>query len=137
MITFTVPAVPVAQPRQRHNHRGHSYLPKDHPVWAFKAAVALAAQQAYQGPPLEGPLQVSAVFVLPRPSRLRWKTRPMPRQWHTGKPDRDNLEKALYDALNGCLWRDDSQVCDGPITKVIAAGDEQPHVEVTVEPLLE
>jgi Holliday junction resolvase RusA-like endonuclease len=136
MITFTVPAVPVAQPRQRHNRQGHSYLPQDHPVWAFKAAVALAAQQAYQGPPLTEALEVKAVFVLPRPSRLCWKTKPMPRQWHTGKPDADNLTKSLFDALNGVLWRDDSQVAQAMTLKTVAAGDEAPHVEVTVAPLL-
>jgi Holliday junction resolvase RusA-like endonuclease len=135
VITFTVPAVPVAQPRQRHNHRGHCYVPKTHPVWAFKQEVALAARAAYQGPPLEGPVWMHLVLVFPRPQRLIWKTRPMPRQWHFVKPDRDNSEKSVQDALNGIIWVDDSQVCDGPITKFIAAGDEQPHVEVMVKPL--
>lgn len=33
------------------------------------------------------------------------------------KPDRDNIEKAICDALNGLAYRDDEQVVDGPIMK--------------------
>ena len=134
-ITFTIPTVPVAQPRQRHaNIGGHlrNYIPKDNPVWAFKAAAQMAAADAYQGQPLDHPLCVDLVFVMPRPKSMVWKKRPMPRAPYGKKPDRDNLEKSLYDALNGLLWRDDSLICDGRVQKVYAAGDEQPHVEVIV-----
>jgi Holliday junction resolvase RusA-like endonuclease len=135
MIEFTIPTVPVAQPRQRHAvHGGHvrNYIPKDNPVWAFKAAAQVAVANAYQGAPLDHPLRVDLVFVMPRPKSMVWKRRPMPREPFGKKPDRDNLEKSLYDALNGLLWRDDSLICDGRVQKVYAAGDEQPHVEVVV-----
>jgi Holliday junction resolvase RusA-like endonuclease len=56
----------------------------------------------------------------------------MPRTYHAKKPDRDNLDKAVMDALKGLAWIDDSQVCDGRIIKLIAAGDEQPHVEIRI-----
>jgi Holliday junction resolvase RusA-like endonuclease len=139
LIIFTVPAVPVPQPRQRHrvihaNGRAfaHNYTPAKDPVNAFKAAVQLASSQAYQGPPLEGPLDVSLIFVFPRPQRLVWKKRPMPRVWHTSVPDRDNLMKSFQDALNKLIWVDDGQICDGVTLKYIAAGNEQPHVEVVI-----
>jgi Holliday junction resolvase RusA-like endonuclease len=38
----------------------------------------------------------------------------------TVKPDWDNLGK-LTDALNGVLWRDDSQIVDGRVVKVYAS----------------
>lgn len=139
VIRFTVPSVPVAQPRQRHRIvksgarvYSHNYTPTKDPVNAFKAAVQMAARQAYQGPPLSGALDVRMVFVMPRPKSMTWKTKPMPRVPHTGKPDRDNLMKSVQDALNELLWKDDSQICAGAIEKFIAAGDEQPHVEVFV-----
>ena len=74
-------------------------------------------------------------FVFPRPGVMVWKKKPMPRVRHTKKPDRDNLEKALMDALKGIVWIDDAQVCDGSIRKWIAAGDEQPGVHVVIRQL--
>lgn len=141
MIRFTVPAVPVAQPRQRHRvvHAGgrafaSNYTPIKDPVNSFKATVRMAAAEAYSGPPLDGPITLSAVFVFPRPGRLVWKKRPMPREPHTSKPDVDNLCKSLKDALTGLLWTDDCRVCRyKSVEKVYAAGDETPHVEVVVE----
>jgi len=135
MIEFIVPSVPIAQPRQRHANIGgqiRNYLPKDNPVWSFKAAVQVGATSAYQGAPLDYPLRVDIEFVFPRPKAMVWKTKPMPRLWCGKKPDRDNLEKAVYDALNGILWVDDALICDGRIQKFYAAGDEQPHVKITV-----
>ncbi len=149
-IRFVVPAVPVSQPRPRatladggEHARMHEVTSikssdgtrKPHPIAAFKATVKLMASQAYLGSPLSCPLRVDAVFVFPRTQSQIWKTKPMPRMLHFKKPDRDNLDKAVLDALTGLLWVDDAQVCDGRITKVIAAGDEQPHVVVTVTPL--
>lgn len=142
MIEFTVPAVPVAQPRQRHRvvtvggkTFSTNYTPQRSPVNEFKATIRMAAQQAYSGPPLEGPLRVDVVFVFPRPRSKVWKSRPMPRYRHISKPDRDNADKAVLDALAGLLFVDDCQVCAGEPEKWVAAGDEQPHVLVKIEPL--
>ena len=102
---------------------------KEHPIVAFKAAVKAAAAE-YRGEPLEGPLRLDVVAVFPRPSRLVWKRKPMPREPHIVKPDRDNIDKAVMDALTGKLWVDDCQVCAGGIEKWIAAGNEEPHVKL-------
>lgn len=142
-INFSVPAIPIAQPRQRQriiNGKGgksfaSNYTPGKHPVNDFKAGVRMAACQAYQGAPLTGPLGVVVLLVFPRAKQQIWKTKPMPRLPHTKKPDFDNCAKAVLDALNGLLFMDDSQVCCAHIEKCIAAGDEQPHVQVTIETL--
>jgi Holliday junction resolvase RusA-like endonuclease len=138
MISFTVPAIPIAQPRQRHRvvtsggrAFATNYTPARDPVNAFKAAVQMAASQAYSGPPLECPLCMDLVFVFPRPKSVPKKLG-TGRQWHTVKPDRDNLQKSLQDALNGILYRDDAQICAGSVAKYRAAADEQPHVEVVL-----
>lgn len=136
-IKFTIPATPVAQPRQRHANIGgvvRNYVPKDNPVWTFKAAAQMTLERFYTDAPLDYPLCVDVTFVMPRPKSMVWKSKPMTRSPYGKKPDRDNLEKSLYDALNGLLWRDDSLICDGRVRKVYAAGDEQPHVEVRVTP---
>lgn len=144
-IRFEVPGVPVAQPRQRHALiAGHirNYTPVKDPVNTFKAACQIAAREAYQGRPLEGPLRVSLVFVMPRTGKPGWLKKDSPwfaawkagsRMPHAGIKDRDNLMKGLQDALNGLLWQDDRLIYAGPVEKWIAGHNEQPHVEVTVE----
>lgn len=137
-IEFIVPGVPVAQPRARAvawGGKARVYEPKSHPIAAFKATVRLAFQQAYKGPPLTGPLKCTMIFAMPRPKALIWKTRDMPRELHTKKPDVSNLIKGIEDALNGIAYVDDSQICQADIEKWIAAGEEQPHVLIILEEL--
>lgn len=102
------------------------YLPKDEPVIAYKQAIRLLAMSKFRGMPWEGPVYMEITFLMPRPQHKIWKTRDMPRYPHDIKPDRDNLAKACKDALNGVAYRDDSQVCDGPISKWVCAGGESP-----------
>lgn len=141
MIHFTVPAVPVAQPRPRACMVGSGAGARPgiigakakHPTNAFKAAVAHAAALAYAGPPLAMPLVMRIVFVFPRPAAKRWKTRPMPREPYAAKKnDWDNCGKAVCDALNKRLFADDGLLYDVHVERWIASGDEQPHVEVTI-----
>lgn len=151
MIDYTVhvPAVPVAQPRPRATRTtsGHARIHevthvkgsdgtrRMHPIAAFKASVRMATQSVHTGAPLDIPLRIDVTFVFPRPDRLIWKTKPMPRVPHTGKPDRDNCDKAVLDALKGTLFVDDSQVCCGYLEKWVASGYEQPHVMLRIRDL--
>lgn len=142
MIAFHVNAVPVPQPRQRHrvvtsNGRtfATNYTPKGASVNVFKACVRMALESAYRGAPIEGPIYLTVIFLLPRPGRLIWKTRPMPRVPHIGKPDTDNLVKSLKDALSGLAWRDDAQVFNLTAVKWYASGDEAPGVDVSIHHL--
>lgn len=138
-IHIHVPAVPVAQPRQRMRvlqvagrSLAQNYTPTSHPVNEFKATVRMAASQAYSGPPITGPCRVDVVCVFPRESSKVWKTRPMQRYPHIVKPDLDNLLKSILDCLNQVLWHDDALVYQCTCTKLRAAGDEQPHCEITI-----
>ena len=138
VIEFLVPAIPIAQPRPRAANIGGRIVMRSaassHPSNAFKATARIAASGVYSGPPLTGSIVLTVVFVLPRPKNRIWKSRPMPRENHTKRPDLDNLMKSLKDALSGTIWKDDSQVfMYRDCCKVIAAGDEQPHAEVRIE----
>lgn len=136
-LSFTVPAVPVAQPRAKaSSFGGHTrmYTPtktasgKTHPIAAFKACVQLAFRQACSLSPHDGPLRLSMIFVLPRPQKLQKKSSPADRIPHTVKPDADNLQKSVMDALSGLLFQDDRQVYSVMAWKWYAAKDEQPQV---------
>lgn len=135
-ITFTVPAVPIPQPRPRAGIlAGHArvYHDKRHPVHAFRQMVRLHAMQAWSGrQPFEGPIGVSLVFLMPRPASLTWKRRPMPRTPHRGREDCDNLAKGFLDALPGVAFGNDNQVATLLIEKWYAAGDESPGVMATI-----
>jgi Holliday junction resolvase RusA-like endonuclease len=155
MIKFHVPGLPVAQPRQRQRvvmAKGRAiatnYTPRKDRVNEFKAAVRLAGQQASEASvrqvagneqftlfpfePIDGPVAVALLFLLPRPGRLRWKKRVMPRAPHASKPDIENLAKAVLDALTCILWRDDAQVCQLKIEKHYAAAGEPVGVHIEV-----
>lgn len=65
-----------------------------------------------EGPMMSGPLLVIVHFRLPPAKNIRFKRRKQLHcQPHTTKPDGDNLEKFLNDALTGVLWNDDAQIC--------------------------
>lgn len=48
------------------------------------------------------------------------------------KPDMDNVEKAVWDALTGLVWKDDAQVVDGRRAKFYST---EPRVEIEIEEL--
>ncbi len=140
IITFTVPCVPIAQPRQRHRVMqaagrtfAQNYTPDNHPVQAFKATCRLAAQQV-GCTPIVGPVYLELLFTFPRPKRLQWKNKTMHAEWHTSKPDLDNLEKSVKDALTGICWQDDAQVCSVVKRKIYGAGGDPAGVRITVGP---
>ena len=138
LIVFSVPGVPIAQPRIKATSIGgyaRVYTPKT--ADAYKASVAIAFKTAYGGNPIDGPVRVDIEFVMPRSKAMIWKKREMPSEWHTKKPDIDNLAKAAMDALYGLAWIDDSQVCSVVIIKRIASGSESPATNVRIESIKE
>lgn len=99
---------------------------------AFKAAVAAQAQAAVPAElqPLDEPLEVSAVFYMPRPKRLGKREDNPP---HTAKPDKDNLEKAMLDALESAgVIRNDSLVWSGATAKVYCEYGGTPRAEIVI-----
>lgn len=103
---------------------------------SFEADVKATARTVMGNrPPVDGPLElrIRAVFSIPQ-SWPRWKREMALRGdvLHTSKPDHDNCTKAIQDALNGIVWRDDSQIC---ICETVKHYGERPAVIVTVEPI--
>ena len=128
-ITFRVPSLPVAQPRAKAttvNGMARMYeASSKHGIHTFKASVKMMAHQTYQGPPLEGPLSARLTFV--------FASKKKERVYKITRPDNDNLAKGVLDALNGLLFKDDSQVCELVVRKWHAGKDEQPHVMIEIQ----
>src|SRR5258707_5032525 len=67
-----------------------------------------------------------------RPSNARFGVQlvfhigPLCSQFH--EPDGDNLEKLLWDAFNGHIWNDDSQIEEWQGRKVLNSADPHTHL---------
>jgi Holliday junction resolvase RusA-like endonuclease len=107
-VTFTIPGEPVPQPRPRVSTRGgfaRAYVPKEHPVHAYRKAIAEAADEAglvAQDEPLN--VVIDAVFERPK-SHLN-KAGVKPTAPRLPRPDVDNLAKAVLDALQDVIGDD-------------------------------
>lgn len=136
---FFVPGIPIAQPRSRAvytRNQPRMYTP-DNGIVKWKRSIQFIARQNWHGRAMPDAFYVGLEIVFPRPKSMIWKTKPMPTVWHIKKPDRDNLDKAVLDALTGIFWIDDCQACDGRIKKRIAGGGEECGVYVLVHKLTE
>lgn len=144
VVCFSVPCVPVPQPRQRHRvvrsgpkAYATNYTPAKHPVNAFKAAVMLAARQEWKDEPLEGPVYLRLRFRFPLPASATVAlTRRVAAGEHVPyiakkRNDGDNLEKAVWDALTGICFHDDGQISLWQGERVYAF---PPGVDVKVGP---
>lgn len=121
-------------------------LRHEHPATSWKMIVRNEAQKAwYSADGIHmswvGPLRVDLTFFFPRPKshfRSNGELKPNAPVWHTGKPDRDNSDKAVLDALTDLgIWGDDKQVCDGRIQKRYASAIGAPGCKIRISEVLE
>lgn len=137
---IVVCGIPKGQPRHRaflnkHTNRVCVY---DNPVADdWKARVIQEAELVKPDAPLEGPLSVDIAFYLPRPKSRMRKCDPDGPIPCTTKPDRDNLDKCVLDALTQIrFWLDDCQVVDGRITKAYHAKAGRPGAVIEITQLV-
>jgi Holliday junction resolvase RusA-like endonuclease len=134
---FTVYGIANAQSRAGRFHyiaggraQSRAYDPKKSSNWKddVKTQVLAQLETSTRGKMLSalhaGPVVLDLFFYLPRP-----KTYAKKKRHHIRKPDRDNLEKGVKDALKGIIWKDDSQVCDGRTRKMYG---DPPRVVIAV-----
>lgn len=164
-VELLIAGTPRARPRPRHGARimgkgaaakavSFSYQPtkirigkngKPTPeslAWAraqeWYAAVAAALTPHKPAEPWDGPVRMTIDVFFERPQRLMKKKSPDGIVRHTAKPDRDNLEKSITDALKEAgLYRDDSQICAGEVSKWYAAKGCAPGVIIVAERISE
>ena len=122
---FVVHGTPKAQGRPRAVRIGKGirmYDPKESVDW--KNYVRLSSLQHKPSSPLDKALHMKLLFQLPRPKSLAKRV-----TYHTKKPDLDNLEKAIKDALKGVFYRDDSLIVSMESSKKYS---DQPGVDITI-----
>lgn len=104
------PLKPVPKARPRVTSRG-TFTPKG--TRDFERVLKFSAKQKWQRPMLEGPLGCQIIICIERETKAAMK-----RDLPCVKPDLDNFAKAVYDALEGVAFKNDSQVCYQEHSKV-------------------
>lgn len=121
-LTFFVPGEPQGKGRPRFRHvapkkiggKGfvQTYTPKTTVV--YENAVKIFASQAMRGkPPSLAPIFVvmEAIFSPPESWSLKKKAAALAGELrHVSKPDGDNVQKAVFDGLQGIVIIDDKQI---------------------------
>jgi Holliday junction resolvase RusA-like endonuclease len=125
-VKFTIDINPMGTVRTTHNmiKRIKYYNPTDAKALkvmeylSYKEKLSWEARKYFKGEPISGPVMLDLTFYIPMPeSWSEKKKQRMDGKHHISKPDRDNLEKGVSDSFNKIIWKDDGQVCDGPIRK--------------------
>lgn len=129
--TFFVPGRPVGKGRPRFTRQGHAYTPDK--TKAYETLVKLCWKEA-GGVKLTGPVfaRIYARFAIPK-SYPKSKAEKLRGHGYTGKPDADNIAKAVLDALNGLAYDDDSQVWGIHVCRLWCRTDEEEGVYVRLK----
>lgn len=126
MIRITIPGAPTGKGRPKVvKIGGFTRMATPAKTVAYEGLVAHAAQQAMQGRPLlDAAVGVNLFIDAAVPPSWSQKKQRMALAGEvlpTTKPDADNVVKAIFDGLNGVLWRDDVLVVDLRVRKRYAA----------------
>ncbi len=120
---FTILGAPMGKPRQTQSDKW-----KKRPCVVRYRAWADSARAAAPKDLPSQPIEVSWVAYLPMAKSWRKPLRDALRgQLHRHKPDRDNIDKAVCDAL----WKDDSVIAKGSIEKRWDDGNG-PRIELSI-----
>lgn len=146
MIYFKFKGEPVGKGRPRVTARrgkgkdsaifAHAYTPKKTKQFEENIRFEFMANCCEKMPvyPKNIPLRIEMVFAFEVPKSYSKKKREKCLSGiiqHTKKPDSDNIEKAVADALKGYAYEDDSQITSWQHEKIWA---EDSYVEVKIYP---
>ena len=99
-IELVISIDPLPKQRPRFGN-GRTYTP--YKTKKYEESIRVSCKSQYCNAPLSGPLTAEVYFLFKRPPSIR-------RANHDVRPDLDNLLKALFDGMNGILFKDDAQI---------------------------
>ncbi len=130
-ISFVVQGNPIAKQRHRsRTNKGQSFATnynpseKDELNFLYKAKMVLGSIT-----PISGPIKIDCTYYFKRPrshmatGKNKGGVRGSAPKYHTITPDIDNLDKFLFDALNGYLWVDDKQIVESCSRKLYSENE--------------
>lgn len=111
------------EPKGKARHRDRVVVPKSGKAFAthypdprqknYVKELTQLIRYEYQGDLIQGAVEVFWTALMPIPKSWSKKKREETYHQkvpHVKKPDTDNLEKMLFDCMNGIVWKDDCQV---------------------------
>jgi len=134
-ISFTVYGKPVAKGRARVTIRGgfaRAYTPdktvRYEKLIAHEARLAMLGKALFEGPVS---MMLSIYLCIPRAWNKKKRLSAINGDiYPITKPDSDNICKGVSDALNGIIYKDDSQIVDHLISKRYC---DNPRIEVIIK----
>lgn len=126
LVTFTIPGQPQGKGRPRVGKiGGHARMFTPEKTAAYEGLIAHSARVAMAGRPLLVGAAACNVFIdcqVPaswsgKKQRAALEGEVLP----TAKPDADNVVKAVFDGINGVVWRDDVLCVDVRVRKRFSA----------------
>ena len=121
-VMFTVEGTPIGKGRPKFARRGNfvsTYTPTK--TRDYETLIAEAAQKAMgSSEPLKTPVAAYIYITVPIPasySKKRSEACLSGLERPCKKPDADNILKAFFDAMNGIVYQDDSQIVSIHATK--------------------
>ena len=129
MHKLTFKLEPVSASRPRVTQYGTFYK---EPYEGFRKEMAklLNGKLVLYAEPLK--LDVTFFFTIPK-SYSKKRRDEMDGTFKSNRPDLDNLEKAVYDSMNGVLYVDDSQIVEHTTRKIWVK--ENARIEVNIQRL--
>ena len=130
MTRIRIPGKPMGKQRARTLKSGYSYTPEQ--TVCYENLVRLLYRESGGGY-MEGPLKARVKIVYDIPKSTTKKNRAameVGKMFPTKKPDIDNVQKIIFDALNGIAYKDDTQIVRVEAWKEYG---QQPYVDVLLE----
>ncbi len=110
-LTIDFPIEPVAKGRHRFSRSGHAYTPgRTRSAEALFREFLRRELDRSKEVRFEGAIGIIVCFLLVKPKTAS-------RTFPSVRPDQDNFQKLIQDALNEVLWEDDSQIVDARVLK--------------------
>ena len=127
IVEFVVYSKPQGKARPRFTRQGNrAYTPKETKL--YEQQIAKAYRAAANGFSFgDKPVEIWITAVMP-------KAKTSKKEYPTIKPDIDNIQKAVFDGLNGIAYNDDKQILAAVIHKCFCMFEyEKPRILVTVK----
>lgn len=138
LLKIVIPGSPIGQGRPKFTTiNGHAKAYDPEKSRNYKAYVKMLATQAMKETGFEridGPCNVviQAYFEVPKSKSKKFREAALLDQVRpTKKPDADNIVKAIQDALNGLVYKDDACIVNLSCEKFYS---DNPRVEVYISP---